>query len=200
MVGDEPDAVAGHPSEADHDVLGVARHQFEEVGFIDDLDDQFLDVVRAVGIIGDERIERQFEAVGGVVGRHERRLFLVGRRQEAEEAAGHHRGFDVVLEGEVGDARLARVRDRAAEFLGGHFFMGHGLAHFRTGHEHIGRIFNHEDEIGHRGRVDRAAGAGTHDEGDLRDHARGENVALEDVGIPAERGDAFLNPRRRRSR
>ena len=51
------------------------------------------------------------------------------------------------------------------------------------------------DEIGDGGRVDRSAGAGSHDGGDLRDHAAGERVAKEDVGIAAEREDAFLNTR-----
>ena len=43
------------------------------------------------------------------------------------------------------------------------------------------------------GRVDRPAGAGAHDQRDLRDHARGEDVALEDVGVAAQRGDPFLD-------
>ena len=45
------------------------------------------------------------------------------------------------------------------------------------------------------GRVHRAAGARAHDGGDLRNHARGERVAQEDVGVAAERRHAFLDPR-----
>ena len=51
------------------------------------------------------------------------------------------------------------------------------------------------DEVGDGGRVDRAAGAGAHDGGDLRDDAAGEGVAQEDVGVAGERDDAFLNAR-----
>ena len=45
------------------------------------------------------------------------------------------------------------------------------------------------------GRVDVASGAGTHDQRDLRDDAGGEPVALEDLGIAAERGDPLLDAR-----
>ena len=50
-------------------------------------------------------------------------------------------------------------------------------------------------EVGDRGRVHRAAGARPHDRGDLRDDARGERVAQEDVGVAAEREHAFLDAR-----
>src|SRR6202012_1305042 len=52
-----------------------------------------------------------------------------------------------------------------------------------------------EDEAGHRRRVDRAAGAGTHDQADLRDHAAAFDVAGEDVTVGAEADDALLDPR-----
>ena len=45
------------------------------------------------------------------------------------------------------------------------------------------------------GRIHRAAGAGAHDQRDLRDHAASHHVALEHVGIAAERSDAFLDAR-----
>jgi hypothetical protein len=45
------------------------------------------------------------------------------------------------------------------------------------------------------GRVHRAAGAGAHDQADLRHHAAGHHVALEDLGIAAQRGHAFLDAR-----
>src|ERR1019366_1682624 len=49
--------------------------------------------------------------------------------------------------------------------------------------------------IGHRRRIDVAAGAGAHDHADLRDDAGGEHVALEPLAIAAERGDALLDAR-----
>ena len=46
-----------------------------------------------------------------------------------------------------------------------------------------------------RGRIDGAAGARSHDGGDLRDHAAGQRVAQEDIGIAGERHHAFLDAR-----
>ena len=77
----------------------------------------------------------------------------------------------------------------------GDVFVGDGLDDVGTGDEHVAGVVHHEDEIGDGGRVDGAAGAGAHDGGDLRDHAAGERVAQEDVGVAGERDDAFLNAR-----
>src|SRR5690606_29376283 len=51
------------------------------------------------------------------------------------------------------------------------------------------------DEVGDRGRVDRTTRARPEDRADLRHHAGRERVAQEDVGIAAERDDAFLDAR-----
>jgi hypothetical protein len=119
--------------------------------------------------------------------------FPVVQRQVVEEAAQHQQRFDVVLEGQVGHAALGGVGAGAAQLLGRHLLVGHGLHDFGAGHEHVGAVLHHEDEVGHRGRVHRAAGAGAHDHADLRDHARGHHVLLEHVGIAAQRGHAFLD-------
>jgi hypothetical protein len=162
---------------------------------IDHLEDQLLDVVGLVGVVRDQGVERVIEAVGRIIGRPRRRLFLVRQRQVVEKAAQHHQRLDIVVEGQVGNAGLAGVRDGTTEFLGRHLFVGHGLHHLGTGDEHVGGVLDHEDEVGHRRAVHRAAGAGAHDHRDLRNHAAGHDVALEHVGITAERRDAFLDAR-----
>ena len=91
------------------------------------------------------------------------------------------------------DAGHGGVGDGAAQLLRGHLLVGHGLHHLRAGDEHVGAVLDHEDEVGHGRRVDRAAGAGTHDHGDLRHHAGGHHVALEHLGIAAQRGHALLD-------
>ena len=83
----------------------------------------------------------------------------------------------------------------AAELFGGDDLVGDGLHHVGAGDEHVARVLHHEDEVGHGRRIDVAAGAGAHDDGDLRDHARGDDVAAEHVGIARERRDAFLDAR-----
>src|SRR5262249_38654780 len=57
------------------------------------------------------------------------------------------------------------------------------------------RATHHDDKIGKSRRIDRTAGARSHDDGNLRHHARGENIALENLGKSAKRIDAFLNAR-----
>ena len=73
--------------------------------------------------------------------------------------------------------------------------VGDGLDDVGAGDEHVARLLHHDDEVGDRRRIDRAAGARPHDGGDLRHDAGGERVAQEDVGVAAERQHAFLNAR-----
>ena len=87
------------------------------------------------------------------------------------------------------------MRRRATEVFGIDIFVGHGLHHARPGDEHVARAFDHDDEVGDRRRVDRATGTRTEDQRDLRDDTGRQDVAQEDVGIAAERHDAFLDPR-----
>ena len=94
----------------------------------------------------------------------------------------------------MGDARLRVVAHRPAQLLELDFLAGHRLDHFGAGDEHVRGLFDHEDEVGHRRRVDGAAGAGAHDQADLRDHAGAFDVAGEDVAVGAERDDALLDP------
>ena len=83
----------------------------------------------------------------------------------------------------------------AAEFLGGDDLVGDGLHHVGAGHEHVAGVLHHEDEVGHGRRIDVAAGARPHDDGDLRDHAGGYDVAAEHIGIARQCCDAFLDAR-----
>ena len=81
----------------------------------------------------------------------------------------------------------------AAQLLGRDGLVGHGLHHVGTGDEHVARVLHHEDEVGHRRRVDVAAGARAHDDGDLRDDAGGHHVAREHLAVAAEGVDALLD-------
>ncbi len=181
--------------EADDHVPGVGLLDLEEVRLVDDLEDQLLDVVGLVRVVGDQRVEREVLAVGAVLGRQERHARLVVRGQEVHEAADLQQRLDVVVVGAVGDRRLGRVHLGAAELLGRHRLVGHGLHDVGAGDEHVARVAHHEDEVGHGRRVDVAARARPHDDGDLRDDARGQHVAQEHLAVAAERVDAFLDAR-----
>ena len=84
---------------------------------------------------------------------------------------------------------------RAAEILHRDLFVGGRLNHVGARDEHVGRVAHHHDEVGHRGRINRTAGAWTHDGGNLRDDARRQNVAEEDIGVAGERDDSLLDAR-----
>ena len=87
------------------------------------------------------------------------------------------------------------MRHGAAELLFGDFFMRHGLDHVRPGDEHVGGLVDHENEVGDRRRIDRAAGARPHDGGNLRHHSAVQRVAQKNVGVAGQRHHAFLNAR-----
>ena len=111
------------------------------------------------------------------------------------KAHSHRHRLDVIRKREARDAGGARVRARAAELGRRDLLVRHRLHHLGPGDEHVRRLLDHHRKVGHRRRVDRAARARPHDDRDLRDDARRLDVALEDVGIPGERGDALLDPR-----
>ena len=83
----------------------------------------------------------------------------------------------------------------AAEELAIHVFVGHGLHDVRTGDEHVARAFDHDGEVGDGRRVDRTTGTRSEDHRDLRHDPGRQDVAQEDVGVAAQRHDAFLDPR-----
>ena len=84
---------------------------------------------------------------------------------------------------------------RPTERLRVDLLMGHGLHDVGAGDEHVARALDHHGEVRHRRRVDSAAGARSEDDRDLRHDARRQDVAQEDLRVPAEGRDAFLDSR-----
>ena len=162
---------------------------------VHDLQDQLLDVVGLVGVVGDEGVERGLGPVGLVPGRQLRHAGLVVGGQEIEQPAHLQQGLDVVLVGAIGDRGLGGVHARAAQLLGRDGLVGDGFNHVGTGDEHVTGVLHHEDEVGHGRRIDVAAGARPHDHGDLRDDAGRQHVAQEHLAIAAERRHALLDAR-----
>ncbi len=177
-------------------LLGVARLQLEEIALVDDLLDQLLHVVGLVGIGRHQRVERGLVAVGRIA------------RSDAPAASARlDAGRKSMKRRSCSSASTSFSKARSAtpervvwvmappSSSWRYRLMRHRLHHIGAGDEHVGAVLHHEDEVGHRRRIDGAAGAGTHDQRDLRHDARGEHVALEDIGIARQRGDAFLDAR-----
>ena len=123
-----------------------------------------------------------------------------GARRRALQRERRHQPPDlaerlhVVLESAVRDRRFARVRRGAAQFLGRDMFVRHRLHHVGTGNEHVRSVFDHEYEVGHRGRIHRPACAWPHDHADLRNHAGRQGIAKKNVRVAPQRHDALLDP------
>ena len=95
---------------------------------------------------------------------------------------------------EGGHPGLGGVGQGPAELLEGHLLAGDGLDDVGPGDEHLRRLADHEDEVGHGRAVHGAAGAGAHDHADLGDHPGRVDVALEDPAEVVEADHAFLDP------
>jgi len=146
-------------------------------------------------VVRHQRIEAQFGAVDRVAAGAQRGFFAVVERQVVVEPAQHQQRLDVVVAGQIGHAAAAGVGAGTPEFFGRDFFVRHGFDHFGAGDEHVAAVFDHEDKVGHGGRIHRPAGARPHDQADLRDHAAGADVALKHLGVAAQRGHALLDAR-----
>ena len=192
-----PTERAVHAREADDDVAGPVLVDFEEIAVVDDAVDDVFDVVGLVGFGGDDGIERRVlrDRSGSFAGRA-RRVVAIVLRQVAQQLADHLQAFGVVVRRGSGATPLVELCVVAppSVFLGD-VFVGDGFDDVGSGDEHVAGLVDHEDEVGEGGGVDGSAGAGAHDGGDLRDDAAGERVAQEDIGVAAEREDAFLNAR-----
>ena len=152
-------------------------------------------VVRLVRIVGDQRVELHVLARRRIGRRGEGGPIGIRLRQERQQVTRILEARRLVRRHEVRDAGLRRMRRRAAELLERDLFSGDRLHDVGTGDEHVRGALDHEDEVGHRGRVDGTAGARAHDQRDLRDHPARLDVAPEDLRVSGERDDAFLDPR-----
>ena len=115
--------------------------------------------------------------------------------QIADQSPHLAQGKDIVGHGEMGHAALLGMHPGSAQILGGDVLVGDGLDHARAGDEHVRGVLDHEDEIGDRGAVDRTAGAGSHDAGDLGHDAAGPDIAVKDLAVGGQGIHALLDAR-----
>ena len=95
----------------------------------------------------------------------------------------------------MGNAAFFVVGHGAAKLLFGHFLVRYGFDNVRTGDKHVRRVAGHKNKIGDGRGINRAACARSHNRANLRDHAAGQSVAEENIGIARKRHHSFLNSR-----
>src|SRR5687768_8831060 len=84
---------------------------------------------------------------------------------------------------------------RPTQCLECHVLVSNGLDHVRTCYKHIRSILDHQDEIGHRRRVDGTPRARPHHSRDLRHDARRQHVLQEDISIAPQAKHTLLDSR-----
>ncbi len=104
LVGDHADCRAFHADEADDDVLRILRLQFEEVAFVGQLDDQFLDVIGLGRVFRHQAVERDLFAGRRIFAGPDRWLFAVVGRQEVEETPRVQQRLHIVFQRQIGNA------------------------------------------------------------------------------------------------
>ena len=72
-----------------------------------------------LGCPGNQGVERVIHPPCRIVGGHDRRSFTIVPGRKFMKRRSIAKSFDVVLEGQVGDAGLGGVGDGTAQFLGG---------------------------------------------------------------------------------
>ena len=153
-------------------------------------------VVGHVGVLGHDAVQRRLLPQPRVGRVPPRRARVPGEREEVEEGAGAEQGVHVVFARDVRHARHRRVRPGAAELVEGDLLVRHRLDDVGARDEEVRRVLHHDDEVGDGGRVDGAPRARPHDDRQLRHDPRRQHVALEDLGVAAQRVDPLLRRRR----
>ena len=195
LVGHDADRLAFKADKAGEDVLGEILLDLVEIALVGDLGDEFLHVIRRVWVSRHQRIKAVFHAGRIVEERAHGGFLAVVERQEIDQTAGLGQRFDIVLERRIGDGALLRVGRGTAKLFSRDDLIGDGFNHIGAGDEHVRAVFDHEDKVSHRGAVDRPTRARPHDQTDLRDDARGHDIALKHLAISRQRGHALLNTR-----
>ena len=147
------------PPEPAQDRARPVREVLHELAVVDDRLDDLVHVVGQVRAGRQQVAQLRAQPLGVVVGLDRRGLLHVVLREVREQVAHVVEARLLVGGDERGDAGLRGVAHRPAELLQRDVLAGHRLHDVGAGDEHVRRLADHEDEVGHRRRVHGAAGA-----------------------------------------
>jgi len=150
-------------------------------------------VVGLVGFLRNHAVQTLVGAQGIIIRTHDGWVLQVVGGQIGEQLLDQEDRVLLAIGREVRHAGGRGVGQRPPQLLEGDRLVCHRLHDVGPGHEHIAGALDHDNEIGERRRVDRAAGRRSQDHADLRHDPGRQGIAQEDIGIPAERNDALLD-------
>ena len=179
VVGDDPDGVAADARETADERRAVQRLELVELGSVDQPRNDFAHVVRMPRIARDDSIE----FLGGERGRHRLagRCRRTGAVEVADESPRHPQRVRVIVGEMIDDARLSRMHVAAAQGLGIDALTGRGLHERRATEKDRALLADDDRLVAHRGYVRAASRARAHDDGELRNAARGQlRLVVED--------------------
>ncbi len=197
LIGHYTDTFAVQTSETHDQVRGEQRLDFQEVAVVNHAPNHFAHVIRNVLTCGDDLLQLDVGALGKIGGLHHRRCLPAVLGEEGEQVAHLRKCLVLGIRLKMCDAAPLRVNVRTAELLLVDLLSGGDAHHIRASDKHVTDLAHHEGEIGDRRRIDCSTGARPGDDGQLRDHATGAHVAVEDVRVSGERHHPLLDARPR---
>ena len=195
LISDNTNGLPIHTCQTAQDIGRKILVNFKEILLIDHLGNHSAHIIGHIRIIRDNIIQHRRGSIGCICTKQFGRGFAIGKRQEAEQPSGLHQHIQIIGKSTMCHTRFFGMLAGTAQFFCCQIFMGDRLYHIRPGHKHIGRAFNHENEIRDGRRIYRPACTRPHHQRDLRHHTRGQNIPLKHFCIAPKRGHAFLDTR-----
>ena len=177
----------------DNDILGIVFLDFQEFTVVHDSADNLVHIIRFVGAVGDNIVQRIFQTVDRICAIHVWSFFEVVLRNIAQKCADQCQTFFFCFGSEMSNTRFGRVNACSAEVFLAYVFTGYSFHYFRTCKEHIRSTFHHQCEVCQCRRINSTAGTRTEDTGNLRNDTRSEDIALEDFCVTCQSVNTFLD-------
>ena len=195
LVRHNTDRTALNAGVTNHHVRGVQRLHLQEVAVIDHGLNDRTHVIRLVRRIRDQGVQIQivYRHHGLLVVLQGQGLSKVVRRQEFQKLTHKiERVFFILSQVGAGTGHGV-VLTRTTEGLHVHILTGHGLNDVRAGNEHVRSLIHHDDVVSQSGGVRGTAGAGAHNDRNLRNHAGRTHIHTENIGKHRQGSHTLLN-------
>ena len=193
LVGNNTNGAAVEAGEAGNHIGGIHSHVVHVLAAIGDGLDDFVHIIRFIGVIGNDGIQLIGNTIGIITIEDGGSGIEIIGGQIAEQTTDLIDAVGVIGSHEVRHAADAVVGHSAAQFFGIDLFAGNGFDYIGAGDEHLTGLIDLEDEIGEGGGVNSTAGAGAHDGSDLRNNTGSSGIAEEDLAVTFQTVQTFLN-------